>query len=46
MVCVKSAHPAIFSLNFLVWKSCGKAQFPQKFYIRKLGEIMVFYAVF
>ena len=38
---------AVISPNFLVWKFCGKTQFPQSFgpFIRKLGEITGFQEV-
>ena len=42
---IVTAQNIIVSPNFLVWKSSGKAQFPQnfwRFYTRKLGEFMVF----
>ena len=47
----------VISPNFLVWKFCGKAQFPhsfgrfaywtfpQNFHTRKLGEMTVFFVV-
>ena len=42
---------SVISLNCLVWKFCGKAQFlhnsfAENFHARKLGETTVFYAVF
>ena len=52
---VPAAKNTVISPNFLVWKFCGKAQFPhslcgncalpQNFHTRKLGEITVFFAV-
>ena len=30
----------------MVWKFCGKAQFPHSFHTMKLDEITVFYAVY
>ena len=38
-----TSQNTIVSPNLLVWKFCGKAQFPQSF--GKLGEITIFYAV-
>ena len=35
----------VISPGFLVFKFCGKAQFPQNFHTRKSGEITVFFAV-
>ena len=35
----------MISPDFLVWKFCGKAQFPQYFHTRKSCEITVFFAV-
>ena len=43
-----TAKNTVISPNSLVWKFCGKAQFlclSQNFHTRKLGDIMVFYAV-
>ena len=36
----------LISPNFLVWKFCGKAQFPHSFHTRKLGEVTGFLGVF
>ena len=41
----RTAKNTTISPNFLVWKFCGKAQFPQNFHTWKLGEISVFFAV-
>ena len=48
-------HKILHCVKFLVWKFCGKTQFPhflcgncafpQNFHTRKLGEITAFYAV-
>ena len=45
-----TAKNPVISPNFLVWKFCGKAQFPhcafpQNLHTRKLGEITGFFAV-
>ena len=47
------AENTVISPNFMVWKFCGKAQFPyrnyafpQNFHTMKLGEITVFYAMY
>ena len=50
-----TASNTLISLNFQVWKFCGKASnrrklcgncaFPQNFHTRKFREITVFYAV-
>ena len=40
-----TAKNTVISPNFLVWKFCGKAQFPHSFHTRKSGEITVFLAV-
>ena len=51
-----TAKNTAISPNFLVWKFCGKSQFPQfslrgncafpeNFRTRKLGEITIFHAV-
>ena len=50
-----TAKNTVISPNFLVWKFCGKAQFPhsfgritfpQNFHTRKLGENTIFYTVY
>ena len=43
-ICNTAKNPVI-SPNFLVWKFCGKGQFPHSFHTRKLGEITGFFAV-
>ena len=45
-----TAKKPVISLNFLVWKFCGKklcrnCSFPQNFHTRKLCAITVFFAV-
>ena len=56
MMKVNIAKNTVISLNFLVWKFCGKFPanhpklcgnwaFLKSFHTRKLGEIAVFYAV-
>ena len=50
---LNTAQNTAVSPNFMVWKFCGKVQFPhtrncafpQNFHTMKLGEITVFYAV-
>ena len=32
----------VISPNFLEYKFCGKAQFPQSFHTRKLGRIVLY----
>ena len=40
-----SVKNTVISPNFLAWKLCGKAQFPQNFHTRELDKITGFYAV-
>ena len=42
---ISTAKNTVISLDFLLWKCCGKAQFLQNFHTRKLDEIIAFFAV-